>query len=135
MKLRLQRVLVWGPHLCGVAELGLHQRQVERPPHIDVRWERAGPLQKPEELVGLGDDVMDVGVPREGASDGDSEIKVYAIKVVTVTKGLIVSLHHQPQHVGPAHSGSSSTNLKIDQRHCMPSVWREGCCCQRSQKS
>ena len=127
MKLRLQRVLVWGPHLCGVAELGLHQRQVERPPHIDVRWERAGPLQKPEELVGLGDDVMDVG--------GDSEIKVYAIKVVTVTKGLIVSLHHQPQHVGPAHSGSSSTSLKIDQRHRMPSVWQEGCCCQRSQKS
>ena len=48
--------------MCGVAELGLHQRQVERPPHIDVRWERAGPLQKPEELVGLGNDVMDVGV-------------------------------------------------------------------------
>ena len=48
--------------MCGVAELGLHQRQVERPPHFDVRWERAGPLQKPEELVGLGDDVMDMGV-------------------------------------------------------------------------
>ena len=75
------------------------------------------------------------GCPREGASDGDSEIKVYAIKVVTVTKGLIVSLHHQPQHVGPAHSGSSSTSLKIDQRHRMPSVLQEGCCCQRSQKS
>ena len=34
---------------------------------------------------------MDVGVPREGASDGDSEIKLYAIKVVTVTQGLLSS--------------------------------------------
>ena len=41
---------------------------------------------------------MDVGVQREGASNGDSEIfflsnsrNVYAIKVVTVTKGLISS--------------------------------------------
>ena len=77
--------------MCGVAQLGLHQRQVERPPHIDVRQETAGPLQKPEELVGLGDDVMDVGVPREGASDGDSEIKLYANKVATVTQGLLSS--------------------------------------------
>ena len=36
--------------------LGLHQKQVERPPHIDVRYERAGPLQRSKELVGLGDD-------------------------------------------------------------------------------
>ena len=77
---------------------GTYQRQVERPPHIEVGKERAGPLQNPEEVVGLGDDVMDVGVPREGASDGDSEIfflsnsrRVYAIKVVTVTQGLALS--------------------------------------------
>ena len=31
-------------------------KQVERPPHIDVRYERAGPLQRSKELVGLGDD-------------------------------------------------------------------------------
>ena len=51
--------------------LELHQRQVERPPHTDVRSERTGPIQKPENLIGLGDDVMDEGVPRRGASDGD----------------------------------------------------------------
>ena len=39
-----------------------------------------------------------LGVPREGVSDGDSEIfspynslKLYAIKVVTVTQGLLLS--------------------------------------------
>ena len=31
-------------------------KQVERPPHIDVCYERAGPLQRSKELVGLGDD-------------------------------------------------------------------------------
>ena len=38
-----------------VPHLGLHQKQVERPSHIDVRYERAGPLQRSKELVGLGD--------------------------------------------------------------------------------
>ena len=56
LDLRLQRVLVWWPHLSRVPHLGLHQKQVERPPHIDVRYERAGPLQRSKELVGLGDD-------------------------------------------------------------------------------
>ena len=28
----------------------------EPPPHIDVRYETAGPLQRSKELVGLGDD-------------------------------------------------------------------------------
>ena len=42
--------------LSRVPHLGLHQKQVERPPHIDVRYERAGPLQRSKELVGLGDD-------------------------------------------------------------------------------
>ena len=37
--------------------------EAERPPHIDVHLERAGSLQKPEGLVGLSDDVMDVGFP------------------------------------------------------------------------
>ena len=60
--LRLQRILVWGPLLSCVAQLGLRQRQVECPPHIDVRSERAGPLQKSEELVCLGNDVMDVSL-------------------------------------------------------------------------
>ena len=60
--LRLQRILVWGPLLSRVAQLGLRQRQVECPPHIDVRYERAGPPQKSEELVCLGDDVMDVSL-------------------------------------------------------------------------
>ena len=55
--------------------LGLHQKQVERPPHIDVRYERTGPLQRSKELVGLGDDsIHDVRVPGEGTRDGDSEI-------------------------------------------------------------
>ena len=31
-------------------------KQVERPPHIDVLYERAGPLQRSKELVGPGDD-------------------------------------------------------------------------------
>ena len=72
--------------------------EAERPPHIDVHLERAGSLQKPEGLVGLSDDVMDVGSPRQGASDSDSEIylpsnslKVYTIKLVTVTQGLLLS--------------------------------------------
>ena len=39
-----------------VPQLGHHQKEVERPPHIDVRYERAGPLQRSNELVGLGDD-------------------------------------------------------------------------------
>ena len=56
LDLRLQRVLVWWPHLSRVPHLGLHQKQVERPPHIDVRYERAGPLQRSKKLVGLGDD-------------------------------------------------------------------------------
>ena len=60
--LRLQRILVWGPLLSRVAQLGLRQRQVECPPHFDVRYERAGPPQKSEELVCLGDDVMDVSL-------------------------------------------------------------------------
>ena len=50
LDLRLQRVLVRVPYL------GLHQKQVERPPHIDVGYERAGPLQRSKENVGLGDD-------------------------------------------------------------------------------
>ena len=50
LDLRLQRVLVRVPYL------GLHQKQVERPPHIDVGYERAGPLQRSKEIVGLGDD-------------------------------------------------------------------------------
>ena len=54
--LRLQRILVWGPLLSRVAQLGLRQRQVECPPHIDVRYERAVPVQRSKELVGLGDD-------------------------------------------------------------------------------
>ena len=60
--LRLQRILVWGPLLSRVAQLELRQRQVECLPHIDVRYKRAGPLQKSEELVCLGDDVMDVSL-------------------------------------------------------------------------
>ena len=61
--------------MSRVPRLGLHQKQVERPPHIDVRYERAGPLQRSKELVGLGDDsIMCVTVPREGDRDGDSEI-------------------------------------------------------------
>ena len=70
--------------------------EAERPPHIDVHLERAGSLQKPEGLVGLSDDVMDVGFPRQGVSDSDSEIylpsnslKVYTIKLVTVTQELL----------------------------------------------
>ena len=51
--IRLQQILVWGPLLSRVAQLGLRQRQVECPPHIDVRYERAGPRQKSEELVCL----------------------------------------------------------------------------------
>lgn len=47
--------------------------EAERPPHIDVHLERAGSLQKPEGLVGLSDDVMDMGSPRQGASDSDSD--------------------------------------------------------------
>ena len=43
---KLDRVLVWGPHLSRVPYLGLHQKQVERPPRNDVRNERAGPLQE-----------------------------------------------------------------------------------------
>ena len=48
----------FGDHidLSRVPHLGLHQKQVERPPHINVRYERAGPLQRSKELVGLGDD-------------------------------------------------------------------------------
>ena len=74
--------------------------EAERPPHIDVHLdlERAGSLQKPEGLVGLSDDVMDVGSPRQGVSDSDTEIylpsnslKVYTIKLVTVTRGLLLS--------------------------------------------
>ena len=42
--------------MSRVPRLGLHQKQVERPPHIDVRYERAGPLQRSKELVRLGDD-------------------------------------------------------------------------------
>ena len=48
--------------MSRVAQLGLRQRQLECPPHIDVHYERAGPLQKSEELVCLGDDVMDVSL-------------------------------------------------------------------------
>ena len=71
----LDRVLVWGLHLSRVPHLGLHQKQLARLPHIDVRYERAGPLQRSKELVGLGDDsIMFVTVPREGDRDGDSEI-------------------------------------------------------------
>ena len=59
-------VLVWGLHLSRVPHLGLHQKQVARLPHIDVRYERAGPLQKSKELVGLGDDsIMCVSQERE----------------------------------------------------------------------
>ena len=47
--------------------------EAERPPHIDVHLARAGSLQKPEGLVGLSDDVMDMGSPRQGASDSDSD--------------------------------------------------------------
>lgn len=47
--------------------------EAERPPHIDVHLERAGSLQKSEGLVGLSDDVMDMGSPRQGASDSDSD--------------------------------------------------------------
>ena len=48
----------FGDHtdLSRVPHLGLHQKQVERPPHIDVRYERAVPLQRSKELAGLGDD-------------------------------------------------------------------------------
>ena len=48
----------FGDHidLSRVPHLGLHQKQVERPPHINVRYERAGPLERSKELVGLGDD-------------------------------------------------------------------------------
>ena len=48
--------------MSRVAQLGLRQRQVECPPHIEVRYERAGPLQKSEELVCLSDDVMVVSL-------------------------------------------------------------------------
>ena len=74
----LDRVLVWGLHLSRVPHLGPHQKQVARLPHIDVRYERAGPLQRFKELVGLGDDsIHDVLVPRERDRDGVSEIFDY----------------------------------------------------------
>ena len=53
--------------------LGLHQKQVARLPHIDVRYERAGPLQRSKELVGLGDDSI-MCVSQERERDGNSEI-------------------------------------------------------------
>ena len=72
--------------------------EAARPPHIDVHLERAGSLQKPEGLVGLSDDVMDVSSPRQGVNDSDSEIylpsnslKVYTIRLVTVTQELLLS--------------------------------------------
>ena len=74
LNLRLQRVLVWWPHLSRLAQQGLHQQQVQCPPHIDVRYERAGPPLKSKELFGLGDDGMDLRVPRKRATDGDSVI-------------------------------------------------------------
>ena len=62
----LDRMLVWGPHLSHVPHLGLHQKQVVRLPHIDVRYERAGPLQRSKELIGLGDDsIMSLSQERE----------------------------------------------------------------------